>query len=284
MLVATLRSDNPLGAASLTCDGDGETLTLEGAGEITAAKLLDLENRRQLVWVSEAWRDRVLGKAIARIRREASDLAGERAEAAAAAAVVALHEVGSRVSGTPAAPTRFDVPTTTARESSRVVWAQSPDTGSALQQTPGEARSRARRSRTWAIASVACVAAAAVCFLFPHQVVHQLAISFTRRVTPYTELYFTNPETLPARLGVPGPNQFEFTVVNHEGRQRVYPYVVTLSGPRGTSVVERGTIPLRNDSGAGRVVDVFAPARHTVYVITVLITGSLQTIHFKGYS
>ena len=64
LLVARLRSDHPLGAVPLTYDDSDDTFVLEGVGEITAGKVLDLEDRRQLVWhVDEATRERVLASA-----------------------------------------------------------------------------------------------------------------------------------------------------------------------------------------------------------------------------
>ena len=72
MLVGALRSDNPLGGAPLTCDDVTESFTLQGVGEISAAKLLDLENRRQLVWSDLVTREWVLETAAVRVRREAA--------------------------------------------------------------------------------------------------------------------------------------------------------------------------------------------------------------------
>ena len=84
LLVARLRSDHPLGAVPLTYDDSDDTFVLEGVGEITAGKVLDLEDRRQLVWhVDEATRERVLASATARIRR---DRAAAKHSAAARAA------------------------------------------------------------------------------------------------------------------------------------------------------------------------------------------------------
>ena len=70
MLVARLRPDNPLGAAPLTSDDGGETFVLEGVGAIAPAKLLDLENRRQLEWeVDDGTRQRLLAAAIPAFRK-----------------------------------------------------------------------------------------------------------------------------------------------------------------------------------------------------------------------
>jgi hypothetical protein len=83
MLVGALRSDNPLGGAPLTWDDAIEAFSLQGIGEISAAKLLDLENRRQLVWSDLVTREWVLETAAIQVRREAA------AKAASAAATAA---------------------------------------------------------------------------------------------------------------------------------------------------------------------------------------------------
>lgn len=148
----------------------------------------------------------------------------------------------------------------------------------------GGAPPRSRRLWAWAIVSVACAAVVALGLLFPHLIAHQLVLSFSRQATPYTELHFTDPETLPTRLTVSGPHPFRFTVFDHEGRERVHVYLVTLKGPRASSVVERGTIRLKDNTGDSRVIDVVPTGRHTVYLTTVTITNPLQTIHFTEYS
>ena len=90
MLVGALRSDNPLGGAPLICDDAAETFALQGIGEISAAKLLDFENRRQLVWSDLVTREWVLETAAMRVQREAAARAVEAAATAAAnAAAVA---------------------------------------------------------------------------------------------------------------------------------------------------------------------------------------------------
>jgi hypothetical protein len=89
MLVGALRSDNPLGGAALTCDEATEAFSLQGIGEISAAKLLDLENRRQLVWSDLVTREWVLETAAIRVRRQTAVKAAAAAVAAAAAASVA---------------------------------------------------------------------------------------------------------------------------------------------------------------------------------------------------
>ncbi len=154
MLVGALRSDNPLGGAPLTCDETAEHFTLQGLGEISAAKLLDLENRRQLVWADPVTREWVIETAASRVRRAAAAKAEARASEAAAAAALssaAAEEraraggvvqagAGTLVFGPPpsqsaaarqpagirAAQTRFETPADAAGEARRVVWSEPP--------------------------------------------------------------------------------------------------------------------------------------------------------------
>ena len=85
MLVGALRSDNPLGGAALTCDDATEAFALQGVGEISAAKLLDLENRRQLVWSDLVTREWVLETAAIRVRRQTAARTAAAASVAEAA-------------------------------------------------------------------------------------------------------------------------------------------------------------------------------------------------------
>lgn len=72
MFVATLRADGPLDGTQLFADESAARFYLEGGAEVSAAKVLDLENRRQLVWVDPATRVRVIYGAADKVQREAS--------------------------------------------------------------------------------------------------------------------------------------------------------------------------------------------------------------------
>ena len=101
MLVGALRSDNPLGGATLTCDDATEAFSLQGIGEISAAKLLDLENRRQLVWSDLVTREWVLETAAIRVHRET-------AAKAAAAVATATTAAAAAAASTAAEDDRFE--------------------------------------------------------------------------------------------------------------------------------------------------------------------------------
>jgi len=286
LLVARLRSDHPFGALPLTCDDPGETYILEGKGEITAAKLLDLANRRQLVWeVDEATRERVLAAASARIQRDrdtAKRVAAARAAATVAAAVPAARKASGKPPGVPPAPTASSAPGEIAHEGGRVVWSEPPVAEPGPHQTARVAPPRRRRLWLRTIVAIACVAAVASGLFVLGQIALGPAPSPAARVTNYTELSFTDPATLPTRLSVREPNLLSFTVFNHEGRKRVYQYVVTLASARRSSVVERGSIVIEDNAEATRVVNVVPTGRHGSSVITVTITDPRQAIHFTG--
>ena len=143
----------------------------------------------------------------------------------------------------------------------------------------------AHRTLLWVAVVVICIAAAAALGIaFPHQIAHQIALSVTRQPTPYTELYFSDPQSLPASLSLSAPNLFGFTVVNHEGHDTVYSYVVTLASSYGSSTIAQGRIDLRNNMEATRLVNVRPTRRATEYWITVNLLGRIETIRFRGVS
>ena len=134
-----------------------------------------------------------------------------------------------------------------------------------------------------ALAAV-CAVAAGLGIAFPHQIAHQIALAVIRQPTPYTELYFSDPQSLPASLSRSAPNVFGFTVVNHEGHDTVYSYAVTMASSHGTSTIAQGRIDLTNNKGATRLVDVRPTRRSTEYLITVNLLGRTEMIRFRGVS
>lgn len=136
----------------------------------------------------------------------------------------------------------------------------------------------------WLILAALCVTVVGLAFAYPREIRHQLAISFSRQPTPYTEFYFTNPRALPTFLSVSRPDSFSFTIVNHEGRARTYSYVVTLSSSQGTSTVGSGTIGVEDGRATTRVVDVGPAKRGLAYTVTVKLLGRSETIHFTAFA
>ena len=137
-----------------------------------------------------------------------------------------------------------------------------------------------RRTLLWFAVAVLCVAAVGIGSV----VRHQIAPALTRQPTPFTQLYFSDPDSLPKALRVSLPNRFSFTVVNREGHDSAYAYVVTLATSSGSSTVAEGRIDLRNGRGATIGVDVSPTRRATEYVVTVSLVGRAKMIRFRAAS
>ncbi len=287
MQVARLRPNSPLGGAQLTCEDGGTRFFLEGAGEITAAKLLDLENRRQLDWgIDDASRVRLLRAAAGRARADAAAQVAARAAAARRAATSAAERGDGGAHGIPAVATRFAAPADDLHRGGRVAWREASAVAPPARPatTPSRARAGRGRARAVLVALAVCLALIALVAAFPRQTAHQLALSFTREVTPSTELYFSDAGSLPTSLSLRHPNRFAFAIVNHEGHDRVYSYVVTVTGPGESAVVARGRVELKAGAAVGRSV-VFAPAEPGgVYLVSVRLAMPAQSIFFRGYS
>lgn len=138
-----------------------------------------------------------------------------------------------------------------------------------------------------ALVAVACVAVAVGAALWLWQLPgfrRQVALSTTHQPIPFTELYFTDPNTLPKHLLSGQPNMFNFTIANHEAKTVTYTYVVTAQTPFGTSEVTRDQVTIAD--GARRVVTVESvpPVAGITYLITVHLVGRSETIHFTGAS
>jgi len=86
MLVAAIKSGNPLAGKAVVYNEDDDSFSLTGAGAITATKLLEYEDRGQLQWADLVTREWTLETAAIKARAEAA--AGAAAEAAATAAAV----------------------------------------------------------------------------------------------------------------------------------------------------------------------------------------------------
>ena len=93
MLVAAIKSGNPLAGRAVVYDEDDDRFSLTGVGAITATKLLEYEDRGQLQWADLVTREWTLETAAIKARAEAAAgapteaVAREEAEAAAVRAV-----------------------------------------------------------------------------------------------------------------------------------------------------------------------------------------------------
>ena len=311
MLIGLMQSAEWSGTRSLTFDDTTKCFRLEGAGEIQPAKLIDLANRGAILWTDLVARDWTLRTASALLRERKAEAGRSRARAAAAALASGTEKDASstlaqaRPSGPtlrksngrpPSAPSEELTPVPSSASGMGFQPSAGSHDGVANQrQVQASIDNQARALRDngapdvrhvwpWLILAALCVTVVGLGFAYPREIRHQLAISFSRQPTPYTELYFTNPRTLPTFLSVSRPDSFSFTIVNREGRARVYSYVVTLSSSQGTSTVRNGTIDVEDGRASTRVVDVGPAKPGLAYTITVKLLGRSETIHFSAFA
>jgi len=114
--------------------------------------------------------------------------------------------------------------------------------------------------------------------------VRQMRSSTTREPAAFTELYFTDPPTLPKHLVAGRPASFGFTIRNDEPSAQTYSYAVTATGSGPTATVTQGHASVRS----GEAVDLsatFVPSQPaTTYLFVVRLLGRSETIHFTGQS
>jgi hypothetical protein len=311
MLIGLVQSAERSGTRSLTYDDKTKSFRMEGAGEILPAKLIDLANRQQILWTDLAVRAWTLRTASALLRETKTEAGRSRARAAAAAVAsgTGKHASGTRAPARPSGPTlRTSNGRLPSAPSEQLTPVPPSASGMGGQPSPGSHEGVANQRQVqassdsqaqilpdagapdvrhvwpWLILAALCVTVVGLGFAYPREIRHQLAISFSRQPTPYTELYFTNPQTIPTFLSVSRPDSCSFTIANHEGRARTYSYVVTLSSSQGTSTVGSGTIGVEDGGAATRLVEVGPAKPGRAYTVTVKLLGRSETIHFSAFA
>lgn len=116
----------------------------------------------------------------------------------------------------------------------------------------------------------------------------QVKGSVSRQPSPFTDLYFTDPASLPKHADASNRNMFRFTISDHENRSEDYVYVVTEESVVENAAIDQGTLQV----GAGQSVTTsvqFASISpngsalaNTRYQITVRLLGRSEIIHFSG--
>ena len=156
---------------------------------------------------------------------------------------------------------------------------------SGLGQTTAEHEATAHERRATVVKVLTGVLALLVTFgvaEFVPQVGDQLALSFTRRPTTGTELYFVDPETLPRTLQTGAANPVEFAVVNHERQTVTYHWIVSATSSVGPVVVAQGDVTVKAGAEA-RIAASFTPDTvDTTYVISASLAGRSEQIRFRG--
>lgn len=113
------------------------------------------------------------------------------------------------------------------------------------------------------------------------QVRHQLALSFVRQPTHYTELYFAAPG--PVEVASDGDLvtvSVRFTVVNHEGHTTVYPYIAGVSDQAGIPLGQAdGSIAVPDESSLTKAVPVVMPIPARWAAIDVSLQSRAERLH-----
>jgi hypothetical protein len=118
--------------------------------------------------------------------------------------------------------------------------------------------------------------------VFPSQFKHQLEISVVRQPAPYTQLFFSDPATLPKKLTVGRANKFSFTIINDEGHSQSYHYTVTITDAKLQKIASEGSLTLGDGQSIVQTVGVEPPSRGSQYLIEVALTGTANFIQFYG--
>jgi len=130
--------------------------------------------------------------------------------------------------------------------------------------------------------TAALLAAFVVCVIGPNEVRQQLAYSFVRQPTPYTEIYFLQPEALPTETARPARSQFVFEIHNLEGRPMTYEYVTTRKTAAGVKSFGRGRLQVGAGHRAHKLVKVPPSTETGPFVVSVALLGRPESIDFVG--
>ncbi len=176
-----------------------------------------------------------------------------------------------------------DQTTTDQTTTDQTTAGQAPDAG----ERPGRIHriAGALRRHPFRVASAVCIlVAAAFAAANPAWTSRQAALSLGAQPALYSELFFTNITALPVH-SLPGvSHNFDFTIVNREGKTFTYHYVVTMDDGGAISQIDQGNIAVPN---ARKVVVVsrFVPTgTNSLYTVTVKINVRLDSIEFHGHT
>src|SRR5580700_11164872 len=90
---------------------------------------------------------------------------------------------------------------------------------------------------------------------------HAFVDATTHQPERYTELYFSDPDTLPANVTAAQKLPVDFTIHNVEARTTAYTYTIDFTAPTGhTTVLEQQSLTLANDQAVTIADTVQLPA------------------------
>ena len=116
----------------------------------------------------------------------------------------------------------------------------------------------------------------------PSWAVRQLELSFVRQPTPYTELFFENPDRLPTSIPEAGVAAFSFSIRNNEIRAITYEYVCEIRTAGRTAVIDRGVALVPAGAAATRSEHILSPGAGKRFVVSISLVGRSQEIDFIG--
>ena len=135
------------------------------------------------------------------------------------------------------------------------------------------------RRRWWLLVATVAMLALLVVLAGPAWIRREIRLSVTCQPTRYTELYFTQPTKLPARLPVRESVPVRFTIANHEGTANHYRYGVITSAPRVPPLALHGDATVRAGAAVNVVVPVKATRPGLAYTVTVRLPDLRESIH-----
>ena len=108
---------------------------------------------------------------------------------------------------------------------------------------------------------------------------YPLRLSYTPE--PYTELYFIDHENLPKNIEADRQYDFGFTIENHEQKEIVYEYLVTIVNSQGTLELSKGNAPVRHGESitVRQFFSISGEDEHSV--ITVQLLNREEITHFS---
>ncbi len=143
----------------------------------------------------------------------------------------------------------------------------------------------ATRLQTKALVAAGIVVAAATLAtgIYYSQHSHIFTSATSRQPTRYTELYFSNPTSLPVRVPRGSALPVSFTVHNLEARNMQYAVAVSLIGASGQVLAgNQQQIGLASTASKSITVPVVVPAGyHGAAEAQVTLSNLHQSIHFK---
>jgi hypothetical protein len=130
----------------------------------------------------------------------------------------------------------------------------------------------AHKSRLLAVMAALLLASLGAMAYASPAVRHQLALTFSKLPTRYTELYFSDSRNLPYRLSRSRPNAITFTIANHEGKTIVYSYLVTATNRLRAATVARQQVIIPSRGLANEKVT-FSPRLRATYRIAIQLAS-----------